>query len=118
MLTAPGSACRSLEQRIDKRRDRTSLRQNDKSPENHHHEKDRQQPILLADSHEKPELSKEVHLFLKIDISSNPGRARAVVSETNSCLRANQVLKAERPFSADVKRNQLGSRRRKKLFPA
>ena len=53
-----------LEQRINERRDGRSLGQNQKTPEDEHHQEDRQQPEFLSGAHEGPKLSKDGQMQL------------------------------------------------------
>ena len=50
---------RRLEQRIDERRDGRGLGQDQQSPEDEHHQEDRQQPEFLSGAHEGPKLSED-----------------------------------------------------------
>src|SRR5260370_31851762 len=74
------------EQRVDERRDRRALGQHDQAAEDHHHDHDRQQPELLALSHESPEFDddgahKAVLLirtgYASIAAAAPTGRARS-----------------------------------------
>ena len=52
------------EQRIDKRRNRRSAREDDQESENQQNEDDWQKPVLLSILEESPEVSQKIHRFI------------------------------------------------------
>src|SRR5215470_6424119 len=64
----------ALEQRVDERRHRRDLADDQQAAEQQHHQDDGQQPVLLANAQEAPQLTDKRHLML---LRSIPAFSRA-----------------------------------------